>query len=446
MEDRPELPTKEFFDQPIKYAGKSRKEKIDEIREGLKDKGASHTLVCTLDDIGWTLNIRGYDVDYNPVVISYLLISSDSTDLFIDSKKIPSELKSQMESEGIAFKDYEDVLESVKLCDHDSVFLIDPARTNYRLYDEINRDHVVVLGQNVSTDLKARKNETELSGMRSAMERDCAALVNFNYWLETSFGKEEIDELICMQKLADFRSEQDLFYGESFNTIAGYAGNGAVIHYASNEKTNKKIGDENFFLLDSGGQYFDGTTDITRVFHLGEPNQDEKRDYTLVLKGMIQVTLQKFPINTRGSQLDILARQYLWNELKNYQHGTGHGVGCFMNVHEGPQNIRTEENPTVLKTGMILSNEPGIYRANQHGVRLENLISVKDYKESEFGKFLEFETLTLFPFEKKCIDKNLLNEDEIDWLNNYHQMVFDRCENLLSNEKREWLKNKCLAL
>lgn len=445
-ENRPELPTKEFFDQPIKYAGKSRKEKIDEIREGLKNKGATHTLICTLDDIGWALNIRGYDVDYNPVVISYLLITPDSASLFIDNQKIPSELKSEFENDGITFKTYHDILESIKLCDNDSIFLIDPARTNYKLYDEINRDHIVVLAQNISTDLKARKNEIEISGMRSAMERDCAGLVEFVYWLENSFGSEEIDELKAMEKLRECRSKQDLFYGESFNTIAGYAGNGAIIHYSANESTNKVIGSDNFFLLDSGGQYFDGTTDITRIFHLGNPSEEEKSDYTLVLKGMIQLTLQKFPENTRGSQLDILARQYLWNEEKNYQHGTGHGVGCFMNVHEGPQNIRTEENPTTLKTGMILSNEPGIYRANKHGVRLENLILVKDYKKSDFGKFLEFETLTLFPFEKKCINKDLLTDLEVNWLNDYHQMVYDRCSELLDDNKREWLKYKCSAL
>ena len=436
------LPNKEAFAQNVKYAGKSRKDKIDEIRQGLNKLGASKTLICSLDDIGWLLNIRGYDVAYNPVVISYVFISNEKTILFIDESKLNDSLKNDLVSSGIEIKNYDDIKHIDMEFNSDDLVLLDPLRANHKLFEMIHKKSRIVLSENISTGLKALKNETELSGIRNAMIRDCQSMAKFGVWLENN----STDELGAMKRLRECREEGDLFYGESFNTIAGYAGNGAIIHYGSNESTNKEIKDETFFLLDSGGQYYDGTTDITRMFHLGEASEQEKLDYTMVLKGMIQLSVQKFPENTRGSQLDILARQFLWNNGINYQHGTGHGVGCFMNVHEGPQNIRMDENATTLKPGMILSNEPGCYRAGKYGIRIENLVAVKEIEETEFGKYLGFETLTLFPIETKTIEKSIMTNEEINWLNDYHKMVYDRCSEGLEENVKTWLADKCKAI
>lgn len=445
-EDRPSLPSGEIFDQPVNFAGKSRLDKITEIRDGLSSNNCDSTLICSLDDICWTLNIRGRDVAYNPVAISYLFINRNSVKLFIEKTKVPFDLAKELENDGIDLVEYSEISQIDNKVGSSECVLIDPNRTNYSVYNLIKSIASVELAQNISTGLKAVKNETEISGMREAMRKDLVALINFNYWLETAVKNGEADELNSAAKLREFRAEQKLFFGESFNSIAGVAGNGAIIHYGSTPETNRKITSDTYFLLDSGGQYYDGTTDITRVFHFGKPTAQEKRDYTLVLKGMISLTLQKFPQGTRGGQLDVLARSAIWNEMINYAHGTGHGVGCFMNVHEGPQNIRTEINPTVLKEGMILSNEPGIYRTNEYGIRLENIILVKNVASNEFGDFMNFETLTLFPFDLNCIEKSLLSKDELNWLNDYHKSVYESAENYIDNDKKQWLKEKTRAI
>lgn len=445
-ENRPELSKEVIFAQPDNFAGKNRIDKIFEIREELAKKSCTHTIVCSLDDIAWILNIRGRDIPFNPVAVSFLLISMDSVKFFIEGSKVPFELHQELENDGIDILPYFEVHDKISNLSSDSNVYIDPDRSNYKIYKTIPEKCNVVLGQNISTGMKAKKNKIELSGMRMAMKRDMLALIDFQYWLETNYKEEKLTELDAMEKLHQCRSAQDLFFGASFNTIAGMAGNGAIIHYASNEKTNKKITDKTFFLLDSGGQYFDGTTDITRVFHLGEPTAQEKKDYSLVLKGMIELTLQKFPSGTRGGQLDAIARQELWNNFMDYGHGTGHGVGCFLNVHEGPQNIRKEINPTVLEEGMILSNEPGIYRSDEYGVRLENIIAVKKIGDSTFGEFFGFETLTLYPIETKCIDKSYLTKNEINWLNDYHKTVFEAAKDHLDDEKLKWLKEKTKAI
>lgn len=445
-EDRPDSPKEQIFVQPENFAGKNRIDKIADIRNELANKNCDHTLISSLDDIAWTLNIRGKDVPFNPVVVSFLLITPNSVKLFIEGSKVPFEVHQELENDGIDIIPYYEIEEKIKNLPTGINILIDPRRSNYKLFNSVPEKCNVILDQNISTLFKAKKNPIEIAGMRMAMKRDLLALVDFQYWLENNYKKNNITELAAAAKLRECRATQELFFGESFNTISGMAGNGAIIHYASNEKSNRRITNETFYLLDSGGQYYDGTTDITRVFHFGEPSAQERKDFTLVLKGMIQLTQQKFPAGTRGGQLDSLARQFIWNNFIDYGHGTGHGVGCFMNVHEGPQNIRKEINPTALEEGMILSNEPGIYRANEYGIRLENIILTEKLETSAFGDFYGFETLTLYPIETKCIDRSLLSREEINWLNSYHKTVYEAAEDKLDEEKRKWLKEKTKAI
>jgi Xaa-Pro aminopeptidase len=305
----------------------------------------------------------------------------------------------------------------------------------------------IVEDMNPSTLLKACKNEVEVKGMKAALKRDGGAMVKFIKWVEDTVGNEKVTELSAAEKLLKFRQENELFVGESFNTISGYAGHGAIIHYAANENSDAELKPEGFYLVDSGGQYYDGTTDITRMIYLGEePTEQEMIDYTLVLKGHIDLAMAKYPANTRGSQLDALARQHLWQHGLTYMHGTGHGVGCFLNVHEGPQNIRLEENSTTLQEGMISSNEPGVYRADQYGIRIENLILTTKEKHTDFGEFYKFETLTLCPIDKKAIKSDMLSKEEKDWLNNYHKRVYMELSVFLDDEHRSWLAEKTTSL
>jgi len=441
--DRPSIPMNSIFLHNNLYAGKTCREKIQDIQKELVKKGADAHLICTLDDIAWIFNIRGNDVSYNPVAISYALITQNSANLYVFEDKVPAEVRTELSTEGIILKDYHDIgFEISKLEDGTSI-LIDSARSNTWLWNLVPAGVRIIDSMNISTMMKACKNSTELKGMYSAMRRDGAAFTEFIYWLENTIGKEKITEISTADKLRDFRKKKDLFFGESFNSIIGYAGHGAIVHYGASEETNVEIGTDTFLLTDSGGQYYDGTTDITRMFHFGTPTDEEKRDYTLVLKGHIYLTMAKFPYGTRGAQLDALARKHLWDHYMTYGHGTGHGVGCFLNVHEGPQNIRKEENPTILEPGMILSNEPGVYKNDKYGIRIENLIVVADDLENEFGRFLKFENLTLAPIDTKAIDKSLLCRKEIEWLNDYHKIVFEQVSPLLNNELKEFLKEKC---
>ncbi|MDC1067959.1 aminopeptidase P family protein [Candidatus Kapabacteria bacterium] len=441
--DRPELPKNKIFIHNDKYSGQTVSDKIKNIRSGLKSKNCDSTIICSLDDIAWILNLRGRDIPFNPVVVSFLIITSDSVSFFIDSEKLTDEITKYLKINNIDTFNYKDV-ESHILSLNNNNILIDPVRSNFRLFDLIPSTSNVVKKQNISTLLKSIKNEIEIEGMKKAMEFDLIAMIKFQFWLEKSFTS--LTEIEAAKKLNELRAKNNTFYGDSFNYISGMGENGAIIHYSPNESSNAKLTDETFYLMDSGGQYYEGTTDITRMYHLGKPSSQEIRDYTLVLKGMINLTLQKFPIGTRGGQLDILARQFLWNNALDYNHGTGHGVGCFMNVHEGPQNIRKEHNPTELVEGMILSNEPGVYRASEYGIRIENLILVKKITDSKFNEFLGFETLTLCPIELKTVDRNLLSNDEINWLNNYHQLVYETAQNSLDDETKEWLKIKTRAI
>jgi Xaa-Pro aminopeptidase len=445
--DRPAVPSDKIFTQPEKYAGKTRLEKIADIRKTMSERGADHHLVCSLDDLGWIFNIRGRDVAFNPVAVCYGMITKEEVKLFIYDEKLDATVKKELETDGMKLFSYEDVLEHVKAIPSGSVLYIDPARANTMLYESVPAGIPVIEDMNISTRMKAIKNDTEIRGMKNALTRDGAAMARFQKWLETAVGSEKLTELSVAAKLRDIRAEDELFFGESFNTISGYAGHGAIVHYAASPESEYEIKPEGFFLLDSGGQYYDGTTDITRMFYLGqEPTEQEKIDYTLVLKGHILLGMAQYPVNTRGSQIDVLARKAMWDLGINYGHGTGHGVGCFMNVHEGPQNIRMDENPTVLQPGMITSNEPGIYRAGQYGIRIENLVLTIDGEQTEFGQFLKFETLTLCPIDTKAIKVDMLTKEERDWFNDYHQMVYERVSPLLDDEHKEWLKEKTKAI
>lgn len=445
-DNRPDIPKNKLFIWDDKYAGMSRKEKIQKVREGLKENSASYHLICTLDDIAWLFNIRGNDVPFNPVVVAYSLITEDKVLLYIFGEKISEEDKNVLSEDGIEIKDYYSVYDDVKSLEGDKNIYIDPNKSNTWIYNAIPDNVKILEGMNISFKLKAVKNKTEITGMRNALRRDAVAMIKFIKWMEENIGKTKITELSAAKKLTEFRKEIDLFVGESFNTISGYAGHGAIVHYAVTPETNIEIGKDTFYLIDSGGQYYDGTTDITRTLHFGNPNDEEKKDYTLVLKGHIDLAMTIYPQGTRGAQIDSIARKSLWKEGMHYSHGTGHGVGCFLNVHEGPQNIRLEENPTLLEPGMITSNEPGVYKANKHGIRIENLVLTTEEFETEFGKFYGFESLTLCPIETKAIDKSLLNEEEIKWLNDYHQKVYNEVSPLLDDDLKAYLKEKTKAV
>lgn len=444
--DRPPIPENQIFVHELKYAGKSRVEKINDIRTKMKQKNVDTHFVATLDDLCWIFNIRGKDVAFNPVAVCYGIITLQKAQLYIYENKLDTSVRAELESDGVEICDYDDLITAVKRFDASSRVYVDPARVNYALYTAIPAECTKIEGMNFSTNMKAIKNNIEIQGVKNAMRRDAVAMCEFIYWFENTLGKEKISEVSASDKLRQIRSGKELFFGESFNTIAGYAGNGAIVHYGATAESDTEIKAEGFFLLDSGGQYFDGTTDITRVFCLSEPTEQMMIDYTLVLKGHINLSLAKYPTNTRGSQLDVLARIEMWNRAINYGHGTGHGVGCFMNVHEGPQNIRMNENPAVLESGMITSNEPGIYREGKYGIRIENLVLTVPFKETEFGKFLQFETLTLCPIDTRAINISMLTEDERHWLNEYHKFVYDEVSPLLDGELKNWLKEKTKSL
>lgn len=443
--DRPQIPTNPIFELPVKYSGVEASDKIKAICEKLNDNGADSLLVASLDTIAWIFNIRGNDVQCNPVAVCYAYVSAKETVLFINPKKLTNETSAYLKSQGVILAEYDKVFDYVAQLKNEVVCLT-TNKISYALYNAINNSCKLIDIPSPADLMKSIKNETEIEGFRRAMIKDGVALVRFYMWLENAVPKGEVEEISIVEKLTEFRSQQDLYVGDSFDTISGFKGNGAIVHYHVTPDSSLKITNDSFLLIDSGAQYFDGTTDITRTWALGEVSQQMKEDYTLVLKGHIGIATCRYPQGTRGSQIDILARKALWDKGLNYLHGTGHGIGHFLNVHEGPQNIRLEENPTTLQPGMVTSNEPGIYRANQYGIRLENLVLTKEDITTEFGKFYNFETLTLCHFDTKPIDKNLLTQCEIDWFNNYHQMVYDRLSVHLSTEEKEWLKNKTKAI
>ena len=433
------MPESPAFVYDIKYAGKSCSEKIAAIRTELKKKSAESVMLSALDEIAWTLNLRGNDVHCNPVVVSYLLITEKKAVLFIAPEKVTEEVRNYLEEQQIEIQNYSDT--EIYLSDlNSSSILMNPAKTNYSVFSSVNPQCRIIRGEAPVALLKAIRNEQEIKGIHAAMQRDGVALVKFLRWLESAVPSGTETELSIDRKLHAFRATQDLYVGESFDTIAGYKEHGAIVHYSATEESNATLHPKGFLLLDSGAQYLDGTTDITRTIALGELTTEEKTDYTLVLKGHIALAMAVFPSGTRGAQLDVLARMPLWSHKMNFLHGTGHGVGHFLSVHEGPQSIRMNENPIVLQPGMVTSNEPGVYKGGSHGIRTENLTLVCSAGEGLFGEYLKFETITLCPICKKGIIKELLTADEVDWLNNYHQQVYEKLSPKLNEEEKAWLK------
>ena len=444
--DRPSLPLNPFFVFDTQYAGKSTTEKLTLVRAEMKKAHAEVFVVSALDDIAWLFNIRGNDVDYNPVVIAYALVENGKATLFIAPEKLTQETSVYLQNQGVTVASYLAIYDELKQLSPSKSVLVDGGKLNQALFESIPTGCAIRNTMSPVFKLKSIKNEVEMDGIRCAMVKDGVALTRFFIWLEENLKTDTLSEISVSDKLREFRSEQENFVGESFGTIAGYAGHGAIVHYSATPESDIKLKTENIFLLDSGGQYLDGTTDITRTVALGTPTVQQKVDFTLVLKGHIALSTAIFPVGTRGSQLDILARKAMWDLGLNYGHGTGHGVGHFLNVHEGPQNIRMDENPVVLQAGMFMSNEPGLYRTNQYGIRTENLIHVVPAQKTDFGQFLKFETVTLYPIDQVLIDIDLLTDAEIEWLNGYHKKVYDSIAPKLTGDEREWLNRKCARL
>ena len=443
--DRPSIPNSPAFVYDIEYAGKSCEEKVTAIRAELTKKGAYALFLSALDEIAWTLNLRGNDVHCNPVVVSYLLITQDDVIYFISPEKVTKEVNEYLKEQHVKLKNYDEVETYLNTFTGRNI-LIDPKKTNFAIYSAINPKCNIIRGESPVALLKAIRNEQEIAGIHAAMQRDGVALVKFLKWLEEAVPSGKETELSVDRKLHEFRAAQPLYMGESFDTIAGYKEHGAIVHYSATPESDVPLQPKGFLLLDSGAQYLDGTTDITRTIALGELTEEEKTDYTLILKGHIALAMAKFPVGTRGAQLDVLARTPIWKYGMNFLHGTGHGVGHFLSVHEGPQSIRMNENPVVLQPGMVTSNEPGVYKAGSHGIRTENLTLVCKDKEGMFGDYLKFETITLCPICKKGIVKEMLTNEEIEWLNNYHQIVYEKLSPNLNEEEKVWLQEATASI
>lgn len=446
--DRPEIPQNPIFTLSPQISGESTQNKIARIVEELKKQGADGLIICTLDAVAWTFNIRCNDVDFNPVGVAYGYVSKRESVLFINPSKLTNEVAAELKSEGVKLADYDKVFDYVARLSNKTTVCVTGNKINYALFKELKAICPVLDVPYSPVDLlKAAKNETELEGFRNALIRDGVAMVKFYRWLEEALPKGEVTEIGIAEKLREYRSQQEKYVGESFDTIAGYAAHGAIIHYSATEASSYKVEPKGLLLIDSGAQYLDGTTDITRTWAVGETTEQMRMDYTNVLKGHIAVASAIYPQGTRGAQIDILARKALWENGTTYWHGTGHGIGHFLNVHEGPQSIRMEDNPTTLQIGMVTSNEPGVYRAEQYGIRIENLIVTQEYKKTEnFGTFYHFETITLCHIDTTLIEKGLMTQQEIEWLNRYHQMVYDKLEGHLSDDEKRWLKEKTKAI
>ena len=437
--DRPARPMTKAFVHEVKYAGEEAESKINRVLDAVESVGAEAIFIPALDEIAWTLNLRGADVECNPLVISYLYLSRDKKVLFVDEEKIDSNVAAHLKNIGVAVKPYDDVQQYLKKeISTNTTVLIDPNVVS----DTLGRalECYKIYAKSPVAPLKAIKNETQIAGIRNAMERDGAALVRLWMWVEKMAPTGTINEMDVANKAIEFRSASDMYRGESFGMIAGYKEHGAIVHYSATPESASTLKADGLLLVDTGAQYLDGTTDITRTMSLGNPTESEKHDYTLVLKGHLALGHAKFPVGTRGSQLDALARIYQWNEMMTYLHGTGHGVGYFLGVHEGPQNIRLNENPTTMKPGMVTSNEPGLYKAGKYGIRTENLVlTVPAGHSDEFGDFLQFEALTLFPYDKNLLDLSMLSEVEKAQVNAYHAVVRERLTPYLNAEEQAWL-------
>lgn len=435
--DRPELPDSPIIIHDVEYAGRSAQEKLDDLRHFMESHKADAMLVSALDEIAWLLNIRSRDVKCNPVVTAYVLVTKDGGVLFVNPAKVTDEVKQYLDALNIKVQPYEKLQEYLKGSGQ-PVVAIDKATTSARVIEILgDRAHVVASPIPVA---KAKKNATQVAGIRQAMVRDGVALVYAFMDIENAVkAGEPVTEMSISEILKFHRSKRDLFFDESFDTIAGYGPHGAIVHYSATPETDIPLGSDNLLLIDSGAQYLDGTTDITRTIIVGNPTVEQKRHFTLVLKGNIDLARAIFPVGTRGTQLDVLAHLPLWNNGLNYLHGTGHGVGHFLNVHEGPHSIRTNEIPTPLEAGMLVTDEPGLYLEGRYGIRCENTLVVLPAMSTECGDFLKFESVTLFPFDRKLVDAELLDDEELRYLNEYHHRVYDSLAPYLNYEGREWL-------
>lgn len=436
---RPSLPDNKAFVYDIKYAGESAESKIHKVLDETAKHGANSLFVSALDEIAWVLNIRGNDVTYNPVVTAFLFLDRSGSWLFIDTPKVSPELQQYLTSCNVSTLPYSSVKSFLASLPADKKVLVDPSNTASTLA-EILGDKIKEAPSPIKLP-KAIRNEVEIKSIREVMVRDGIALTRAMMDIERHLTEgTPLTEMGVAQLLSKHRGAHPLYIDDSFGTIAGYKSHGAIVHYEADEESDATILPEGLLLIDSGAQYLDGTTDITRTFALGEPTQEEKHDFTLVIKGHIALACAVFPEGTRGVQLDVLARLPLWKDGKTYLHGTGHGVGHFLNVHEGPQSIRMEENPVTLHAGMVMSNEPGIYLTDKYGIRSENMILIKPAFTTEFGNFLKFETITLFPLDLKLFDTSMMSDDEIDWVNEYHKVVYDRLSPVATDEEKEWLR------
>lgn len=438
-ENRPSLPANPVEIQPLEYAGETLASKVVRIRKSLRELHADGMLVSALDDIAWTLNLRGTDVHCNPVFVSYLLIESDKVSLFVDDNKLSPEVKQYLQDNQVSLYNYNKVEKCLESYSEYNI-LLDGDETSYYLWKTVKCQEIVAAASPIPA-MKAVKNEAEIEGYRSAMLKDGVAMVKFLKWLKPAVEAGGQTEISIDEKLTSLRAEQKLFRDISFDTIAGYAQHGAIVHYEATPETDVVLKPEGLILIDSGTQYQDGTTDITRTIALGAVSEEMKHIYTLVLKAHIQLELVKFPDGASGTQLDAVGRECMWREGYNFLHGTGHGVGSYLCVHEGPHQIRMEWMPTPLRAGMTLTDEPGLYLAGKFGVRIENTVLISDYMSTEFGKFLQIEPLTLCPIDTTPIDVDMLLPEEIDWLNAYHHSVYEKLSPFLDEEEKIWLEN-----
>lgn len=439
--DRPARPSGKVKIHDLKFAGESVESKIERVLQIVEYSDADALFTNALDEIGWLFNLRGSDIAGTPVAVAFAYISEQEKVLFIDDCKITDEVKKHLATADVKTKEYGEVLKWLGTATLNHTVIIDPQCVTDAIANAITGNKIYV--KSIIAELKAIKNDVQIEGFRKAMLRDGVAMTRAMRWIEENVANGCVTEMTVAEKFAQERSKEENYVEESFDLIAGYAEHGAIVHYCADAETNATLKPDNLLLIDTGGHYWDGTTDITRTFSLGNPTEQQKHDYTLVLKGHLALSRIKFPVATRGAQLDVLARMFMWNEKINFMHGTGHGVGQCLSVHEGPQGIRMQENPTILMPGMITSNEPGIYKAGEYGIRIENLIlTVVSQGDNGFGEFLEFETLTLFPYDLNLIDVAMLDSVEKAQINAYHKRVRELLSDHLGEADAKWLENK----
>ena len=439
-EDRSSLPSSEVFILDEKYCGENIESKLSRIRAILEKENCDMNIITSLDDIAWIFNIRGNDIINNPVNLAYAIITNDRAILYIDEKKLNEKVEKYLYENKVEVRDYFEIYEDMERISNSNIVMMDLNKVNYSILKNLNSEIKIVNKINPSTLMKACKNEIEIENLKKCHIRDGIAVTKFMFWLKNNVSKEEITEISATQKLEELRKEQELYIEPSFDTIAAYEANAAMMHYKATPMSDKRLEPKNMFLVDSGGQYYDGTTDITRTFVLGECSEEIKKHFTLVLKGMINLSKIKFLYGVTGTNLDILARQFLWNIGIDYKCGTGHGVGFLLNVHEGPQGIRVQYNSQTLEEGMNITNEPGVYIEGSHGIRLENELIVQKDEKTNFGQFMRFETMTYVPLDLDGVIVELLSKEEREFLNTYHKMVYDKISSHLTKEERTWLK------